>query len=174
MHAWKSLQVTGLLLIYSFFSHSVSQTHIFVKAACTKRLKFSLFGLIFWVMLCQAWKLILNWVSKSEISLCKYTTALVTCSLLVIFFIYFPNILLWSTAPQYHKTLPQWKGRTEMERSKLLVMDTALFPNKQWGRKRLWDGFAHICVNCPVSFSVVLLFWFLWGEFLVWLVGFVM
>lgn len=125
-------------------------------------------------MLCQAWKLILSWVSESQISFCKYTFALVTCSFVVVFFLNIFKLFYCGVGTsQFHKTLPQWKGRAEVERRKLLVMDTGLFPNKQRGRKQLWDVFAHICVNCPFSFSVVLLFWFFWGDFLVALVGFI-
>lgn len=49
-------------------------------------------------MLSQAWELILNCVSELEISFCKYTITLVTHSLVVIFSIYFPDILLWSSS----------------------------------------------------------------------------
>lgn len=77
--------------------------------------------------------LILSWVSESEISFSKYTFALVTCSVVVTFSIYFPDILLPGrifSVPQNTSTMER---DDKVERSKLLVMDTAVFPGNNCG-----------------------------------------
>lgn len=92
------------------------------------------------------WKLILSWVSKSEISLCKYTIALVTCSLVIIFSLYFPDILLWnssSSVPQNTSTVGR-KDRGGKEQA--LGCGYRFVPKQTMGQETVVGWFCpHLC-----------------------------